>query len=83
MRSTIFCVLILVLMSAASADDGYIQWKKQLPQAAKAFHDADDIYWRQWYKGGFTPEVAWQNTDPKAVHTVSRPQLKSERPALQ
>jgi hypothetical protein len=69
----------MVFMSAASADDGYLKWKKQLPKEAKAFRDADDIYWREWFKRGFTPDVAWKNTDPKAAHTMSRPQLKSER----
>jgi hypothetical protein len=75
----IFISVLIVLTSVALADDGYKEWKKQLPKEAKAFHDADDIYWRQWYKRGFSPAFAWKNTDPKSVHTFARPQLKSER----
>ena len=77
MRS-LFCA-VMALMSVALADDGYGEWKKQLPKEARAFRDADDIYWRQWYTRGFSPADAWKNTNPKAVHTMSRPQLKSER----
>ena len=77
MRATL--AVLIALISVTFADDGFQIWKKQLPKEAKAFRDADDIYWRQWYKRGFSPAVAWKNTDPKAVHTLARPQLKSER----
>lgn len=70
--------MLIALTSVALADDGYKEWKKQLPKEAKAFRDADDIYWRQWYKRGFSPALAWKNTDPKSVHTFARPRLKSE-----
>ena len=75
---TIISVLI-ALASMALADDGFEKWKSQLPKKARAFRDADDIYWREWYQRGFTPDVAWKNTDPKAPHTMARPLLKSER----
>lgn len=71
--------LLLVLSAMALADEGFEKWKSQLPKEAKAFRDADDIYWREWYQRGFSPDVAWKNTDPKAVHTLARPLLKSER----
>jgi hypothetical protein len=71
--------LLMALTSMAFAEDGFQEWKKRLPREAKAFRDADDIYWRQWYKRGFSPAVAWKNTDPKAVHTFARPQFVSER----
>ena len=79
MRATLAVLMSMLLTTMAFADDGYKEWKKQLPKEAKAFRDADDTYWRQWYKGGFSPDVAWKNTDPKAPHTLSRPLLKSER----
>jgi hypothetical protein len=63
----------------AIADDGFEKWKDQLPKEARTFRDADDIYWREWYKRGINPDEAWKNTDPKAVHTLARPLLKSER----
>ena len=63
----------------ALADDGFEKWKGQLPKEARAFRDADDEYWREWYKQGIDANVAWTNTDPKAVHTLARPLLKSER----
>jgi hypothetical protein len=71
--------VLIALTSVALADDAYLQWKKRLPPEAKAFRDADDIYWRQWYKRGFSPGFAWKNTDPKSVHTFARPLLRSER----
>ena len=77
MRATF--VVLMCLTTMALADDGYKAWKKQLPKEAKAFRDADDIYWREWYKQGVDPKVAWKNTDPKAPHTMARPLLKSER----
>ena len=77
MRSTFLA--LLVMMSAAFAEDGFETWKKQLPKEARSFHEADDIYWQQWYRRGFSPAFAWKNTDPKAVHTFARPQLVSER----
>ncbi|HZR79105.1 MAG TPA: hypothetical protein VFA58_07845 [Chthoniobacterales bacterium] len=77
MRATI--ALLLLLISRAFAGDDYQEWKKRLPREARMFRDADDIYWREWYRGGFTPDVAWKNTDPKAIHTLARPLLKSER----
>ena len=77
MRATF--VVLMCLTTMALGDDGYKEWKKQLPKEAKAFRDADDIYWREWYKQGIDPNVAWKNTDPKAPHTMARPLLKSER----
>ena len=71
--------VLIAMSSMALADDGFEKWKSQLPKEARAFKDADDIYWREWYKQGVDPNVAWKNTDPKAVHTLSRPLLKSER----
>ena len=71
--------VLIALASMALADDGFHKWKEQLPKEAKAFRDADDIYWREWYARGFTPDVAWKNTDPKVPHTLARPLLKSER----
>ncbi len=73
-------ISVLIALSAmALADDGFEKWKSQLPKEAKAFRDADDTYWREWYQRGFTPDVAWKNTNPKAPHTLARPLLKSER----
>jgi hypothetical protein len=77
MRTTL--LVLLAITSAAFAEDGFEKWKKHLPREAKAFRDADDIYWRQWYQRGFTPAFAWKNTNPKSVHTFARPLLKSER----
>ena len=78
MRATL--IVLMCLTTMALADDGrYKEWKKQLPKEAKAFREADDIYWREWYKRGFSPADAWKNTDPKAPHTLARPLLKSER----
>jgi len=71
--------VLIALASMALADDGFQKWKNQLPKEARAFRDADDIYWQEWYKRGITPDVAWKNTDPKAPHTFARPLLKSER----
>jgi hypothetical protein len=71
--------VLIALAPMANADDGFQKWKAQLPKEARAFHDADDIYWRDWFQRGFTPDVAWKNTDPKAPHTMARPLLKSER----
>ena len=71
--------LLIALTSVVDADDGFEKWKSQLPKEARAFRDADDIYWREWYKQGIDPNVAWKNTDPKGPHTLSRPLLKSER----
>ena len=71
--------VLIALASMALADDGFGKWKNQLPKEARAFRDADDIYWRQWYERGISPDVAWQNTDPKAAHTFARPELVSER----
>lgn len=71
--------VLLALSSMAIADDGFEKWKDQLPKEARTFRDADDIYWREWYKRGINPDEAWKNTDPKAVHTLARPLLKSER----
>ena len=75
----IISVLIALSSMAMANDDGFQKWKAQLPKEAIAFKDADDIYWREWFKRGITPDVAWKNTDPKAPHTFARPQLKSER----
>lgn len=76
-------ILISVLIALSSmtlaADDGFANWKKQLPKEARAFKDADDIYWREWFSRGIAPNVAWKNTDPKAPHSFARPLLKSER----
>ena len=77
MRITL--VVLLSLTTMAFGDDGYQEWRKRLPKEAKAFREADDLYWRQWFKRGFSPAVAWQNTNPKTVHTFARPLLKSER----
>ena len=74
-----FIAVLIALTSVALADDGFQNWKNRLPKEAKAFRDADDIYWRQWYQRGFTPAFAWKNTNPKSAHTFARPQLKSER----
>jgi hypothetical protein len=77
MRAALFA--LLATACAALAEDEFDKWRKQLPKEAKEFRDADDIYWRQWYERGFSPAVAWKNTDPKSVHTFARPLLKSER----
>ena len=75
----IISVLIALSSMAIADDDGFKKWKEQLPKEAIAFKDADDIYWREWFKRGIAADVAWKNTDPKAPHTFARPLLKSER----
>lgn len=55
-------------------------WYSALPRQARSFPGADKAYWKLWYQAGFNPEFAWKNTDPKQVHTFSRPLLKGEKP---